>query len=75
VCVRPDGAGGVAEDGGSEALSDTDQAGPVDLHDEVVHQDPGDKSSSCVNAMTSHRQLSSSLVCVRLEESALGGKE
>lgn len=40
MCVTPDGAAGVAEDGGSEALSDADQAGPVNLHDEVVHQDP-----------------------------------
>lgn len=34
VCVydRPDSAAGVAEDRGSKALSDTDQAGPINLH-------------------------------------------
>lgn len=40
VCVRPDGASGVAEDGGSEALSDADQAGPINLHYQVIHLDP-----------------------------------
>lgn len=39
-CVRPDGASGVAEDGGSEALSDADQAGPINLHYQVIHLDP-----------------------------------
>lgn len=40
VCVRPDGAAGVAEDGGSEALSDADQAGPINLHDQIIYLDP-----------------------------------
>lgn len=40
VCVGPDGAAGVAQDGGGQALSDTDQAGSIYLHDQIVHLDP-----------------------------------
>lgn len=38
--VGPDGAAGVAEDRGGQALGDAHQAGPVHLHDQVVHLDP-----------------------------------
>lgn len=37
---RPDFAGGIAEDRGSKALSNTNQAGPINLHYEVIHLDP-----------------------------------
>lgn len=40
VSVGPDGAAGVAEDRGGQALGDAHQAGPVHLHDQVVHLDP-----------------------------------
>lgn len=39
-CDRPDSASGVAEDRGSKALSDADQAGPIDLHYQIIHLDP-----------------------------------
>lgn len=39
---RPDFAGGIAEDSGSKALSNTNQAGPINLHYEVIHLDPTD---------------------------------
>lgn len=40
MSVGPDGAAGVAEDRGGQALGDAHQAGPVHLHDQVVHLDP-----------------------------------
>lgn len=36
-----DSSCGVAEDRGSEALSDSHQTGPVHLHNQIIHQDPG----------------------------------
>lgn len=38
--VGPDGAAGVAEDRGGQALGDAHQAGPIHFHDQVVHLDP-----------------------------------
>lgn len=43
--VGPDGAAGVAEDRGGQALGDAHQAGPVHLHDQVIHLDPADKQA------------------------------
>lgn len=40
LCARPDDAAGVAEDRGGQALSDTDQAGSIYLHDQIIHLDP-----------------------------------
>ena len=40
VCVRPDGAAGVAEDRRSKTLSHADEAGSINLHDQIVYLDP-----------------------------------
>ena len=47
VClwVVPDHSGCVPEDGGSEALGDAHQAGPIHLHDLVIHLDPDTKKN------------------------------
>lgn len=49
-CLRvlPDHPRCVPEDGGSEALSDAHQAGPIHLHDLVIHFDPDGHTSESV---------------------------
>jgi len=41
--IWPHGAFGVLQDRGSKQLRDAHQTDAVDLHDLVVHLDPGDK--------------------------------
>ena len=55
VFLLLDSSWGVAENRGSETLSDSHQTGPVHLHNQIIHQDPGggretDKLWVCKNS-------------------------